>query len=170
MWQDYSLRYGAAAGGVSIVYLYMLYLNNPSLLVQGYALVIWLFYMGAMLLVGITERDSSENAGFVSMQPLLQAMFKTFSIAYVMQYAFMYLLFIHLDPSLQELVREVGIKAFIDQRDPAMTEEIFQQQLQGVRNQSFVFFDILGLGIHLAFGFILSVALAFVIKRERPDY
>ncbi len=70
-----------------------------------------------------------------------------------------------------DMVREIQLKFYLAQRDQNLPEEIFQQQLaqfQQMQKDSPIF-DLLGLIIHFLMGFILSLLLAFIMKKEELD-
>ena len=166
---NYAIIFGSIAAIISVGYVYALYLNDPMLLLSGYENLNWLFFLIMMIMVG-TRTRAAEADGFIDFKSLLSPMFKAFAMAYTLKYIFIYTLFTYIDPQLIDMVKDLGRKMLIDMRDPNWTDEMLQAQLESYNQQTVSIFDFMGLAIHLVFGFILALILAFILKRERPEF
>jgi Protein of unknown function (DUF4199) len=168
--QKYSFfLYGTLTGLVSIIYVYALYANNPNWLLAGWESFTWLIIFIGLLLSGTSLRKKQPHQ-FIDMQPLLSLNVRVFGLAYGLKYVFVYLLFTQIDPSLLDLVKNLQVRLAIEQRDTNVPEAIFQESLQAIKAAPVYIFDGLGLALHLLFGLFLSLALAFVLKQEKPNY
>ena len=161
------LKYGATAGIAAVFFVSCLYNYQPRLLVEGYENINWLFILIAMFMASFAYIKKRK---FAATPPLLKLNFQTFIIAYLVKYVFILALF-YTDDNLVNLVNEAQLQIYLSQKDNNLPEEIFQQQLANFKQmQSHTgIFDFLGLIIHLLMGFILSLSLAFVMKREELD-
>jgi Protein of unknown function (DUF4199) len=161
------LKYGATAGLFCVAFVTCLYYYSPRLLVEGYENINWLFIFAAMITASLAYLKQEK---FATTQSLLKINFQTFAVAYLCKYVLIISLF-YMDESLMDMVREIQLKFYLAQRDQNLPEEIFQQQLaqfQQMQKDSPIF-DLLGLIIHFLMGFILSLLLAFIMKKEELD-
>jgi hypothetical protein len=166
---NYAILYGSLTAIICVAYVYTLYLSDPLLLVSGYESFTWAFFFISMILVGVRTRNAQDGA-FIEFRYLLKPIYQAFFLAYMLKYIFIYTLFRFIDPTLLDLVKDIGRKMLISNRDPNWTDEMLQQQITVYNQQEIYMFDFIGLSIHLVMGFVLALIVSFVLKRERPDY
>lgn len=187
---DKSTRLGLMSGFLAMLFITVLYVNDPALLVDGYERVTLIIFFVAIVygvsqerktnlspngiedLLGATENKEDEAGDFVSFGELLKIGFRIYVIGFFIKYCFIYFLFNYYDPTLVEMVKEANIDIFIKFRDPADTELIFQQKLEDFKNGNFApsFTNLLGVGLELVLGFFMAFFTALFFKREQPDY
>ncbi len=165
-----STIYGLIAGLLSMGLLTVLYLNNPDNMLTGLEKFSWLLILLAMF-IGVARERGLRKEPFIEFSEALRSSFKIFIIAYLLKFVFIYILFNFADPSLLEKARLAAVKIFTEHRNADITQEIFDQQLDAFGKGYFGprIFDI-GVMLELIVGFLLSLATAAIMKREKPDY
>jgi len=187
---DSTNKNGLMAGFLSILLITMLYVSDPTLLVKGYVWLKQFVFFGAMAYGMSQLRDTSISTSnlsslkstadadtskdFIGLVELLGAGFKIYLIGYLFTFLYIYLLFNFIDPSLVELVKDGTVKIAIETRDPSITEEIFQQKIQQLREQDFSpsitdFLSVMSM-VELLIGFVMAFVLALFFQREKPNY
>lgn len=190
--QSSTARIGLMAGFLAILYIAILYVVEPQMLVTGYERLTLLIFAGAII-YGLSQMrstslsarslqelvDADPNAAapdgndFRSFGDLLQAGFRIYFIAFLLKFAFIYVLFHYYDPSLIDLVRDESTRIYLEQLDPNKdTQVVIEQKVARYREGDFgpSLTDVLGLVIELVIGFIFAAITALFFKREQPDY
>ncbi|BDS12568.1 DUF4199 domain-containing protein [Aureispira anguillae] len=189
-----STRLGLMSGFLAMMFITLLYLVDPTLLVDGYERLTLLLFAGAIIygvqqerqtklsvkkIEELVEQDTAttdendEVSDFAPFGELLQLGFRTYVIAYFMKFAFIYFLFNYYDPSLIELVKDASVEVYMEHQDFSKdTEEIIQQKIARYKEGNFgpSLKDVLGIGLELILGFIIAFLTALFFKREQPDY
>ena len=186
-----SVRIGLMTGFISTLYITILYLANPTLLVDGYERLTLVLFFGAVVYTVYQIRPTTlakqsledlaqgnhevgaHQEDFKSFGELLQAGFRTYFIAFWIKFAFVYFLFNYYDPSLVEMVRDASTEIFKNTMDFSDdTQEIIEQRIANYRAGEFgpSLRDPLGLIIELLIGFFMAFLTALFMKREQPDY
>lgn len=162
--------YGFTAGFLSVAFITAIYLDNPSNLLSGIEKFSWLLFVVAMFIGTWRERQLRPDL-FLAFHEALKTAYKIFVIAYLIKFVTIYLLFNFYDTSLQELAREIAVKIFTEHRNEEMPQEIFEQQLKAFSNGYFgpKIFDI-GVMLEMIVGFIAALLIAFLFKREKPEF
>lgn len=186
-----SARIGMMAGFIATLYITILYLANPRLLVVGYERWTLLLFFGAVVYsvyqirpttlnqeslqaLALDEEAADQHQGdFRSFGELLQVGFRTYFIAFLIKFIFIYFLFNYYDPSLIEMVRDASTEVFVNNMDfgddtELMKQERIAQYRAGEFGPSLK--DPLGLIIELLVGFFMAFITALFMKREQPDY
>lgn len=161
------LKYGATAGLCCVAFVTCLYYYSPRLLVEGYENINWLFIFVGMIAASLAHLKKEK---FANTQTLLKLNFQNFVVAYLAKYVLIISLF-YTDSSLMDMVREIQLKLYLEQRDNNLPAQILDEQLKQFKQllQDMPIFDIVGLLIYFLIGFALSLMLAFVMKREELD-
>ena len=162
--------FGLLGGFASMALLASLYVTNKEFLLAGYEKFTWLLILGAMIIAVIRERGSEEHQ-FIGFYEAMRAAFQTFILAYLVKFAFTYILFNFIDPALLDIAKEKAVEIFIAHKNPEETEKIFEQRLEAFKDGYFgpSLFEI-GLMLEIIVGFVVSAAVAFFLKREKPEY
>lgn len=192
---EQSTRLGLLSGFLSMIFLTFLYLTDPSLLLS-YERLTLLIIATAMLYVMLKRRQSNlvvrnlselqaanattddskkinENQEFAGFPELLRMGFRTYVIAYMIKFTFVYFLFNYYDPSLIEMVRDASTKVYLQYQDFSKdTEEIIQQRVAQYRSGEFgpSLTDFLGIALELLIGFVMAFIFARLLRREQPNY
>lgn len=192
-----STRLGLMTGFIATLYITILYLVEPRLLIDGYERWTLVLFFGAVIysvytirpttlsqqsLEGLSQQvlDNKEPSNkalhqedFKSFGELLQTGFRTFFIAFLIKFTFIYFLFNYYDPNLIEMVRDASTEIFKSNMDFSDdTQEIIEQRIANYRAGEFgpSLRDPLGLIIELLIGFFMAFLTALFMKREQPDY
>jgi len=186
-----STQLGMMAGFLSMMLITVLYLSDPSLLVDGYERLTLLIFAGTViygisqarttklsankvedLLKQDSEKIEDESSDFAPFAELLRLGFRIYVIAFFIKFLFVYFLFNYYDTSLIEMVKDAYVKVFIEHKNPDETEAIFQQRLAAFKEGAFgpQLSDFLGIGIELIVGFVISFVTALFFRRDQPDY
>ncbi|MFK7799894.1 MAG: DUF4199 domain-containing protein [Aureispira sp.] len=186
-----SVRIGLMTGFISTLYITVLYLVEPTWLVNGYERLNLLLFFGAVIytlykirpttlvqqsledLAKENHKESIHQGDFKSFGELLQAGFRTYFIAFLIKFTFIYFLFNYYDPNLVEMVRDASTEIFKNNMDFSDdTQEIIEQRIANYRAGEFgpSLRDPLGLIIELLIGFFMAFLTALFMKREQPDY
>lgn len=162
--------FGFMGGFASMAFLASLYVTNKEFLLEGYEKFTWLLILGAMLVAVIRERGKEEYQ-FIGFYEAMRTAFQTFVLAYLVKFAFTYILFNFIDPSLLDIAKEKAVEIFIAHKNPEITEKIFEDQLEAFKDGYFgpSLFEI-GLMLEIILGFVFSAIIAFFLRREKPDY
>jgi len=165
-----SILYGLMAGLLSMAFISVLYLNNPENLLLGYEKFSWLLILLAMFFGVLRERDSKQDK-FIVLADALRTAFRIFVIAYIIKFVVIYVLFNFIDPSLLDKARETAVKIFVEHKNPNLTEKIFEDQLSAFSKGYFGprIIDI-GVMMELILGFVMSLIVAALLRREKPEY
>lgn len=185
-----STRIGLMTGFLAMIFITVLYLVEPSLLVDGYERLTLLLFAGAVI-YGIqqerqnkfsvqkiedlttVELDENDSSDFAPFGELLRTGFRIYVIAYFMKFTFIYFLFNYYDPTLIEMVKDASVQVFIEHQDFSKdTEEIIQQKIAQYKEGNFgpSIRDFLGISLELIVGFLMAFITALFFKREQPDY
>lgn len=165
-----SILFGLLGGFSSMAILALLYVYDKNFLLSGYEKITWGVILVAMFIAILRDRNSQKEQ-FIPFYEALKTGFQTFVIAYLIKFAFTYILFSFFDPSLLDMAREKAVEIFTAHREAQEAEEIFQQRLAAFRNGYFGprIFDI-GVMLEIIAGFVLSLLTAALLRREAPDY
>lgn len=184
-----STQLGMMAGFLSMMLITVLYLSDPHLLVDGYERLTLLIFAGTVI-YGISQarttnltakkmedllaanKVNDESTDFAPFAELLRLGFRIYVIAFFIKFLFVYFLFNYYDTSLIEMVKDAYVKVFIEHKNPDETEAIFQQRLAAFKEGTFgpQLTDLLGIGIELIVGFVISFVTALFFRRDQPDY
>ena len=148
-WRERSLAWGLIAGGLTVAWLVLFYLIDPELMLRTEVLMAtYFFYFLGMYKSAIPERSAE-------LKDYLRPAFLTFVIANVLYYAFHYVMFVHVAPSLIDL-QAAQLEA------AGRLGEIGGREALAVTLGATVltyFSSLLG-------GFILAALLAFVLRNR----
>ena len=185
-----STRLGFLSGFLSTFLITFLYLIDKTLLVDGFERLTLFFLVGAILYVMLSQRkttfsaatikdlqqavinDKALNQEFASFGELLKLGFRTYVIGFFIKFLFIWFLFNYYDTELIELVKAAYLQLMEQYKNSNEMELIYQQNLEKFKAGNFgpSFKNILGIALELPFGFVISFAAAFFLKRDRPDY
>ncbi|MGH1336623.1 MAG: DUF4199 domain-containing protein [Aureispira sp.] len=187
-----STRLGLMTGFIATLYITILYLVEPRLLIDGYERWTLVLFFGAIVygvyqarpttlnqrsLEALVNREAHKEelhqGDFKSFGELLQIGFRTFFIAFLIKFIFIYFLFNYYDPSLIEMVRDASTEIFKNNMDFSEdTQEIVEQRIANYRAGEFgpSLRDPLGIIIELLIGFFMAFLTALFMKREQPEY
>lgn len=165
-----SVLFGILGGFCSMALLAVLYVNDKNYLLMGYEKIAWLIILVAMFIAVLRERNREADK-FISFYDALKTGFQTFVIAYLIKFAFTYTLFNFIDPALLDIAKDKAVEIFTAHRNPEETEEIFRQRVEAFKNGYFgpSIFEI-GLMLEIIVGFLISLLLAGLLRREMPEY
>lgn len=182
------IRIGLFSGFASMLFLTLLYVSDKQLLVLGYERLTLLIIGAAMFYVAYKSRKSAINnlnigqlekideslgdENFISFSELINYCFKTYLIAFTVKFLFVYFLFNYYDMELVDMVKEVAVEIFKAQRLDSETDMIFNAKLNAFKNEDFSpkLTDIGGIAFELILGFIISLIIAFLLRRDKPEY
>ncbi len=186
-----STRLGVMAGFLSMMFITLLYVIDPTLLVDGYERFTLLLFVLTVIYAIQQERQTTltvrsiedlkekhpekidDSGDFASFGELLQIGFRTYAIAYFIKFAFVYFLFNYYDPTLIELVRDASVEVYKNFQDFSNdTQEIIEQKIAKYREGEFgpSLRDPIGILIELLIGLLVAFVTALFFKRDRPDY
>lgn len=185
-----STRLGLMAGFLAMMFITILYVVDPTLLVDGYERLTLLLFILTIVYAIQQERSTSltarkiedlktgaeevdDSKDFASFGELLRIGFRTYSIAYFMKFTFVYFLFNYYDPSLIELVRDASVEVYKSFQDfSSDTQEIIEQKIAKYKEGEFgpSLRDPFGIIIELMIGLFVSFITALFFKRDRPEY
>ena len=165
-----SILFGVLGGFCSMAILAVLYVIDKNYLLMGYEKFTWLVLLAAMFIAVLRERNQKQDQ-FIAFYDALKTAFQTFVIGYLIKFAFTYLLFNFIDPSLLDIAKNKAVEIFTAHRDAQETEEIFQQRLTAFKDGNFGpgLLDI-GIMLEIIVGFVLSLSVAGLLRREIPEY
>ena len=93
-WRERSLKWGLIAGGLTVAWLLAFYAVDPELMLRPWVvLATYVFYVVAMFRAAAPEPSNE-------LKDYLRPAFLTFVIANLIYYAFNYVLFAHVAPTL----------------------------------------------------------------------
>jgi len=188
-----STRLGLMAGFFAMMFITILYIIDPTLLVDGYERLTLLLFVLTIVYAIQGERRTSlkvqkiedlqgsvetskeidDSKDFASFGELLQIGFRTYVIAYFIKFIFVYFLFNYYDPSLIELVRDASVEVYKNFQDfSSDTQEIIEQKIAKYREGEFgpSLRDPFGIIIELLIGLFVAFLTALFFKRDRPEY
>lgn len=185
-----STRLGLMAGFLSTIFITLLYVMDPTLLVDGYERLTLLLFALTIVYAIQQERQTSlrvhkiedlkhegvavdDSKDFASFAELLQIGFRTYVIAFFIKFIFVYFLFNYYDPSLIELVRDASVEVYKSFQDFSNdTQEMIEQKIAKYKEGEFgpSLRDPIGIVIELLIGFFIAFITALFFKRDRPDY
>ncbi|MBL4649536.1 MAG: DUF4199 domain-containing protein [Aureispira sp.] len=188
-----STRLGLMAGFLAMMFISILYVMDPTLLVDGYERLTLLLFVLTIIYAIQEERKTSltvrkigdlqqttdvtekidDSKDFASFGELLQIGFKTYVIAYFIKFFFVYFLFNYYDPSLIGLVRDASVEVYKSFQDfSSDTQEIIEQKIAKYKEGEFgpSLRDPIGIVIELLIGFFVAFMTALFFKRDRPEY
>lgn len=187
-----STRLGLMAGFLAMIFITILYVVDPTLLVDGYERLTLLLFVLTIVYAIQQERETNlsvrkiedlqpskgteeidDSKDFASFGELLRTGFRTYSIAYFIKFTFVYFLFNYYDPSLIELVRDASVEVYKTFQDfSSDTQEIIEQKIAKYREGEFgpSLRDPIGILIELFIGLFVSFITALFFKRDRPEY
>ena len=165
-----SILFGLLGGFCSMALLALLYVYDKNYLLSGYEKITWIIILIAMFIAVVRDRDSQKER-FIPFYEALKTSFQTFVIAYLIKFAFTYILFSFIDPTLLDLAKEKAVEIFVAHRNTQIAEEIFQQQLEMFKDGYFGprIVDI-GVMLEIIVGFVISLLLSGFLRREAPEY
>jgi hypothetical protein len=181
------------AGFFSMMFITILYVVDPTLLVDGYERLTLLLFVFTIVYAIQQERGTSltvrkikdlqpitegtkevdDSKDFASFGELLQIGFRTYAIAYFIKFAFVYFLFNYYDPSLIDLVRDASVEVYKSFQDfSSDTQEIIEQKIAKYKEGEFgpSLRDPIGIVIELLIGLFVAFITALFFKRDRPEY
>lgn len=188
-----STRLGLMAGFLAMMFISILYVVDPTLLVDGYERFTLLLFVLTIVYAIKEERKTSltvrkigeiqqttnvtaeidDSKDFASFAELLRIGFKTYAIAYFIKFFFVYFLFNYYDPSLIELVRDASVEVYKNFQDfSSDTQEIIEQKIAKYKEGDFgpSLRDPIGIVIELLIGLFVAFVTALFFKRDRPEY
>lgn len=165
-----AIRAGLLGGFLLIAYLSVLYFVDKSLLVRGWEKLAWLgmlfFLFGTAWL-----RRNQEPEGFIGFRPLLQTTYRSFVLAHLSKFAFIYILFRYIDPELTQMAKMAELQLLWDYRNPEVPDAIFKENLDRYASGDFGprILD-LGLAAELVLGFVFAAIISGILRRDAPYY
>jgi len=178
------------AGFLSMMFITLLYIIDPTLLVDGYERLTLLLFVLTIIYAIQQERKTSltvqeigdlqgkttgidDSQDFASFGELLRIGFKTYVIAYFIKFFFVYFLFNYYDPSLIDMVRDASVEVYKSFQDfSSDTQEMVEQKIAKYKEGEFgpSLRDPIGILIELLIGLFVAFMTALFFKRDRPDY
>ena len=169
MFKNSGVKNGIILGVASIIFAHVCYMINPRWLLTGIAYLSILITIYFMYRSAIEERR--QNEGFLSFGDALKSTFLTFVIGSLFGAIYFYLMFNVIDPSLNDVMREISLEQgemvakFLGAEEQLanLPDELENQNIQ--MNFSLIFMQYL---VSLIFpGFILALVISAVTKKEQ---
>lgn len=157
---------GLLMGGASIIVTLLFYFINPRFLMTTGAYIMYGIFLFFMFRAVIDSR--AQQGGFITFSEGLKAAFLSYVIGGLMYYLFNHILVAFIDPSLVEITKEVAIEA-IEKMESFIGEDATAEaidQLDEVSYKPTLANTLMGYVISLIFGFIFSLIIAAIYKKE----
>jgi len=160
--------------GIALTVLSLvIYLISPQFFVAGWGMafsgISLLVYLFFMIMTG--RNYKSDNEGFASFGEILKPIFITALIGGVMHTIFNYCLFNFIDPDLANFLQDTMMANFEDSGFLS-EDQIEEMQDQMEAENSFdpsISKTMLNAGVGAIVGFIISLIIAAVQKKDRPE-
>ena len=167
MFANNGVKNGIYLGIASIVFSHVCYLINPKMLLNGVAFLGFLIIIFFMYRSAVEERRLNE--GMLSFGEALKVTFITFIIGSLISSIYVYLMFNHIDTSLNEVMKEVSLDNAETIANLMGTEdqiELMHDQIESQNIQmsfSMIFLNYL---VSLIFpGFVFALVISAVTKK-----
>jgi hypothetical protein len=167
------LKFGLILGVVSILSQLILYLIDPTL-VLDYKIGLGTGILVSCVCIYLAQKEVKEaEDGFLSFGESFVAGWKTYAIGSLLAVLFTYVLFNFIDTSLLEIQKEQAIEMIESMAERFnMPEDQLDAEIDKIENKNFS-----GIGQYLLnwgfailiFGSILSALMALFTKNSRPD-
>lgn len=172
--ENHSVKNGLFFGLASIAYTLIVYLVSPKMLFSGFTGLLVALVMTVIFMVMAAKAERADNEGFLSYGEALKTTFFVFVIGSLISTIFSYILYNIIDPSLIDLMKESAVETATkmaeffgapeDQLDQIREEVMNQDMSMGVGRM------ILQWVYSLIFGFIVSLIVSAVVKKNAPSY
>ncbi|MDF1695583.1 MAG: DUF4199 domain-containing protein [Saprospiraceae bacterium] len=168
MLNNTGVKNGLFLGLASTVYSHVSYMINPKMLLTGVAYLAFIITIYFMYRAAAQERKLNE--GILSFGEALKVTFLTYTIGGLIGAIYIYLMFNVIDPSLNDVMREVSVEQaesvakFLGAEDQldSLPDEMEKQNIQ--MSFSMVFLNYL---VSLIFpGFIFALVISAITKKE----
>lgn len=167
MFANNGVKNGIYLGIASIVFSHVCYLINPKMLLNGVAFLGFLIIIFFMYRSAVEERRLNE--GMLSFGEALKVTFITFIIGSLISSIYVYLMFNHIDTSLNEVMKEVSLDNAETIANLMGTEdqiELMHDQIESQNIQmsfSMIFLNYL---VSLIFpGFVFALVISAITKK-----
>ena len=169
--QNLGITYGAISGLVSVVLTLVFYLGGVKWFTNPIAYAAFAIPIIFAVVAGLKQKKM--NGGYLEFKEALKVVFTTFVIAALIGTVFNYVLFNIIDvPFREALTQEIAMTSqkFM-QRFNVPQEEIDKQVEKILKGNSFSLGTML---LNFAYGcifwFIVSLIIAAIIKKKRPEF
>ncbi|HTN05773.1 DUF4199 domain-containing protein [Agriterribacter sp.] len=168
---DVGLTYGLISGLASVIFGLMLYLGGVKWFVHPIAYAGFVIPIAIAVLAGLKQKKLNE--GYIDFAATLKVVFTTFVIGTVISTLFNYVLFNFIDvPFREALTQETAEKAQqMMQKFGANQEQIDKAAEDMMKGNNYSFSkQMLGAAFFCIFWFVVSVIIAAIIKKKRPEF
>jgi len=167
MFSNSGVKNGVFLGLAILVFSLGCYFYNPKTLINSVALFVYVIIL--FFMYRSTSEEKRINEGYLSFGEALKVTFLTYTIGTLIHTIFTYVMFNFIDPSLNELMREVSIESaeFFAELigNEAEMEQVYDQLEKQDITMSFsvVFFNYL-IGLIIP-GFIFALIISAITKK-----
>jgi len=171
MFKNSGVKNGILLGAASIIFSLVCYIINPKWMLNGVA------FLGFIIIIYFMYRSAAEerksNEGYLSFGEALKVTFLTYIIGNLLISIFTYLMFNLIDPSLNDVMREVSIESaeffmsLVGGED--QVDQVYDQmESQNVQMTfSMVFLNYL---VSLIFpGFVFALIISAIMKKTNSN-
>jgi uncharacterized protein DUF4199 len=168
---NYGLTYGVILGLVMIIYTVILYLGGVKLFISPLAWVAWCIPIVVAVLGGLKQKKAL--GGYMSYGEALKTVFLICVIGSLISTIFSYVLFNIIDePFRQALAQETAVIQEKMMRKFGASDALIEKSVADTLNgNSYTIGKImLGYAFGLIFWFIVSLIIAAIIKKNKPEF
>jgi len=168
---NYGLSYGVILGLVSIIYTVILYLGGVKLFLSPLAWVAWCIPIVIAVLGGLKQKKAL--GGYMSFGEALKTVFLVFVIGTLISTAFNYVLLNYIDvPFREALAQESAVVMEKMMRKFGASETTIEKSVADTLNGNSYSIGkvLLGYVFFLIGWFIVSLIIAAIIKKNKPEF
>ena len=168
---EVGFTYGLISGLASVIFSLLLYLGGVKWFVNPIAYAWVLVPIAIAVLAGLKQKKLGE--GYLDFAAALKVVFTTFVIGTVISTLFSYVLFNYIDvPFREALTQETAEKAQqMMQKFGANQEQIDKATEDMMKGNNYSFSkQMLGAAFFCIFWFVISLIIAAIIKKKKPEF
>ncbi len=165
------VSYGLIAGLSLIVFTVLLYLGGVDFFIGGFAYLSYVIVIVFAVLAPLKKRKA--NGGFLPFADALKITFTVFAIAFLMQVLFNYILMNYIDTGFRDALTQATYDKMeqMMKRFGASDEQIDKQLNVAMQDNPHSLKNaMLGYGIWCIVFFIVSLIIAAIVKRNKPEF
>lgn len=165
------LTYGFIAGLLLILLTVLLYMNGAKAFLSPAAYLGYVIIIAAAVLAGIKQRKL--NGGYLEFWPAVKVVFTVFAVGFLLQTIFNYILLNIIDPTFKEqlMIATMEKTEEILRRFGTPDSQIDEVMKASREQDSFSFGNqLLGYGVLCIMFFLISLLIAAIVKRKRPEF
>lgn len=165
------VSYGLVSGLASVIFSLILYLGGVKWFVHPVAFLGYVIPVVVAVLAGLKQKQL--EGGYLDFPAALKVVFTTFVIGTVISTLFSFILLNYIDvPFREALTQETAERAHqVMQKLGAPQEAIDQAVEEMMKGNNYSFGkQMLGTAVFCIFWFIVSLIIAAVIKKKKPEF